>query len=112
VILAGAELPGSGRYSFSSGEAPLLAAQGTADTVNPPSLTSEFFEAAQRPKYLLTLLGAEHLPPYSVEQPQLSIVERVSIDFLDNYLKGRHAAGARLARDGSVAGAATLAAYP
>lgn len=112
VILSGAELPGSGPYAFSRGEPPLLATQGTADTVNPPSLTHEFFEAAQRPKYLLTLIGAEHLPPYSDQQPQLSIVERVSIAFLDAYLKGRGSVLGALPRDVNASHAATLAAYP
>jgi dienelactone hydrolase len=112
VILAGAELPGSGTYEFSRGEPALLAIQGTADTVNPPGLTREFFEAAQRPKYLLTLLGAEHLPPYTYQQPELSIVERASVTFLDGYLKRRSGALAGLAREVNVSRTATLAAYP
>jgi dienelactone hydrolase len=112
VILSGAELPGSGTYVFSHGEPPLLAIQGTADTVNPPSLTREFFQPAQRPKYLLTLLGAEHLPPYTNQQPELSIVERVSTAFLDAYLKRRSSALRRLANDVKGSGTATLVADP
>jgi dienelactone hydrolase len=112
VILAGAELPGSGAHAFSHGEPALLAIQGTADTVNPPSLTREFFAPAQRPKYLVTLLGAEHLPPYTDQQPQLSIVERVSIAFLDAYLKRRSSALGRLASGVSSSGTATLVADP
>jgi hypothetical protein len=111
VVLSGAELPGAGAYSFSRGEPPLLATQGTVDTVNLPNLTSEFFEAAQRAKYLLTLLGAEHLAPYSDQQPQLSIVERVTTAFLDGYLKGDRQALKRMAASGTVAGTALLA-YP
>jgi predicted dienelactone hydrolase len=112
MILSGAELPGSGPLAFSSGEPPLLATQGTADTVNPPSLTQEFFSAAQRPKYLLSLLGAEHLPPYRDRQPQLGIVERVTTAFLDGYLKGDHAARQRLSSLGEVEGEATMQANP
>ena len=112
VILSGAELPGSGPYAFSHGEPPLLATQGTGDTINPPSLTREFFEAARSPKYLLTMLGAGHLPPYSDEQPELSIVERASIAFLDAYLKGRGGALAALPREVNASRTATLAAYP
>ena len=59
---------------------------------NPPALTDAFFGPAPRPKFELELLGAEHLPPYTSQQPQLSIVERVSVDFLDAYL--RHEPGA------------------
>jgi fermentation-respiration switch protein FrsA (DUF1100 family) len=112
VILSGAELPGSGPLAFSSSEPPLLATQGTADTVNPPSSTGEFFSAAQRPKYLLSLLGAEHLAPYRDQQPQLGIVERVTTAFLDGYLKGDHAALQRLPSLGSVEGEASMLAYP
>jgi dienelactone hydrolase len=112
VILSGAELPGSGQLAFASGEPALLATQGTADTVNPPSTTQEFFSAAQRPKYLLNLLGAEHLPPYKDQQPQLGIVEKVTTAFLNGYLKGDHAALARLASLGEVEGVASMVADP
>lgn len=112
VILSGAQLPGSGPLAFASGEPPLLATQGTADTVNPANLTQEFFSAAQRPKYLLSLLGAEHLPPYRDQQPQLGIVEKVTTAFLDGYLKGDRAALRRLPSLGDAEGKATIVADP
>jgi fermentation-respiration switch protein FrsA (DUF1100 family) len=112
IILSGAEMPGVGGFTFLPGSPPLLATQGTADTVNPPYLTSTFFEAARRPKFLLSLLGAEHLPPYSVEQPQLSIVERATRAFLDSYLKHEPGAQQRLLVVGNVPGTATLLAQP
>ena len=71
-----------------------------------------FFDAARRPKYLLNLIGAEHLPPYSDQQPQLAIVERVTIAFLDGYLKHRHGALARLPSLGSVPETASMVAEP
>jgi len=112
IILSGAEIPALGSFTFPAGSPPLLATQGTADTINPPSETNAFFEAAQRPKYLLSLLGAEHLPPYSDEQPQLTIVERVTIAFLDGYLKHRPDALKRLVTLGDVPGTATVLAEP
>jgi dienelactone hydrolase len=112
VILSGAEIPAAGEFAFPAGGPPLLATQGTADAVNPPSLTDAFFEAAGRPKYLLRLIGAEHLPPYTNEQPQLSIVERVTLAFLDGYLKRRPAALRRVISLGSVPGTAALVADP
>ena len=112
VILSGAELPGIEGFAFAPGEPPLLATQGTADAINPPSATNTFFEAASPPKYLLTLLGAGHLPPYSYEEPQLSIVQRVTTSFLDAYVKQQPAALAALRADRNVPGVATLAAYP
>ncbi len=112
VILSGAEMSGIGGYGFAAAGPALLAAQGTADTTNEPRFTYAFYKAARRPKYLLRLLGAQHLPPYTRQQPQLSIVERVSIAFLDGYLKGQPAALQQLLALGSVPGAAALSAVP
>jgi dienelactone hydrolase len=112
VILSGAEIPGIGTFTFAAGSPPLLATQGTADTENPPSATNAFFDVAQRPKYLLRLFGAQHLPPYSDQQPQLGIVERVTLAFFDGYLKHGAGALARLVSLGSVPGTASLLAEP
>ena len=86
VILSGAQLPGVA-FRFPHRAVPLLATQGTADTINPPSYTYTFFRAAPRPKFLLTLPGAGHVLPYTTQEPQLGVVERVTIAFLDRYLK-------------------------
>ncbi|HEY5343350.1 MAG TPA: hypothetical protein VIJ66_06790 [Solirubrobacteraceae bacterium] len=112
VILSGAEIPGIGGFTFPAGSPPLLATQGTADTVNHPSATNAFYDVAPRPKYLLRLFGAEHLPPYSDQQPQLGIVERVTIAFLDGYLKHRPEALARLVSLGNVPKTASLLSEP
>ena len=112
VILSGAEIPGSDGVPFPARSPPLLATQGTADTTNNPVNTYAFFSVAHRPKYLLKLLGAPHLGPYTDEQPQLGIVERVTIAFLDRYLKRTAGAGTRLARAGNVHGTAVLQADP
>jgi len=112
AILSGAEIPGVRAFDFPPGSPPLLATQGTADTINPPSLTNLFFAGARRPKYMLSLIGAEHLPPYSTEQPQLAIVERVTLAFFDAYLEHRPGALRRLLADGRVAGVSALLAEP
>ena len=109
VILSGARIPGGG--AFEPGP-PLLAAQGTADTINNPRNTDAVFTAAHRPKYLLRLIGAAHLPPYTGEQPQLSIVERAAIAFLDRYLKGARAGVAHMERAGNRPNVASLVAQP
>jgi fermentation-respiration switch protein FrsA (DUF1100 family) len=85
VIMSGAEMSGIGGYSFSGGP-PLLAIQGTADTLNEPRFTYAFFNAARPPKYMLKLLGATHLAPYTSQQPQLRLVERATTAFLAAYL--------------------------
>ncbi|MGI8412926.1 MAG: alpha/beta hydrolase family protein [Solirubrobacteraceae bacterium] len=112
VILSGAEIPGAGALSFPGPSPPLLATQGTADPVNPPVFTDTFFGPAPRPKYRLNLLGAAHLPPYTDQQPQLGIVERVTTAFLDDYLKHKPGARQRLLSVGAVPGIATLLAEP
>jgi fermentation-respiration switch protein FrsA (DUF1100 family) len=112
AILSGAEIPGVSGYTFPPGSPPLLATQGTADTINKPAETELFFEGARRPKYLLRLLGAEHVPPYHDEQPQLGIVERVTIAFFDAYLKHEPGALRRLITVGHVSGIASLLADP
>ena len=112
VVLSGAEMPGVEGFEFQPGEPPLLATQGTADTVNPPELTNTFFQAAAPPKFLLTLYGAEHLPPYSRAGADLNVVEAVTIAFLDGYVKGRAGAPALIAKAGNVPGRAALTAVP
>ncbi len=103
VILAGAEIPGVAGFDFPPGSPPLLAVQGTADTINPPSLTSTYYAAARGPKYRLDLFGAGHLPPYTDEEPQFAIVTRVTIAFLNRYLKHE-----RTSLGGNVPGIAAL----
>lgn len=110
IILSGSTIPGPGRLVFPGDSLPLLATQGTADTLNRPKDTRAFFDLARRPKFLLTLIGATHLPPYTNEQPQLSIVERVTIAFLDHYFKGGSLG--TLVAAGHVHGLTTLAADP
>lgn len=87
IVLSGAALPGMGPFARTG--PPLLAVQGTADPINSPETTQALFEQARRPKFLLWLLGASHRPPYTVQEPQLAIVERTTIAFLDHYLRGR-----------------------
>jgi dienelactone hydrolase len=87
IVLSGAALPGMGPFPRSG--PPLLAVQGTADTINAPATTADFFRLARRPKFLLWLLGASHRHPYTDQEPQLGIVERATVAFLDHYLEGR-----------------------
>jgi predicted dienelactone hydrolase len=110
VILSGAEIPGVGGFDFPAPSPPLLAAQGTADTINQPRFTYAFFDAAPRPKFLLSLLGAQHLPPYTTEEPQLRIVERVTVAFLNNYLKQVPRALSTMLSAGTVPGVAAITA--
>lgn len=108
IILSGAEIEPKNNLKFPIGGPPLLATEGTADKVNLPKYPYHFFKAARPPKYLLRLLGAGHLPPYTTQEPELGIVERVSLAFLDAYLKQTPGALAQLRSDGNVPGYASL----
>lgn len=89
VILSGAEDPFTAPFTMPRDGPPLLAIQGTADTINPPDMTYSFFREATPPKFLLRLPGAGHQPPYTQPGPDLTAVERMSIAFLNYYLKGK-----------------------
>ncbi len=84
LVLSGAML-GPRRLVEDTG-VPLLQVQGTADRFNEPFYAYRLFNAASRPKFLLLLHGAGHLPPYTVPGPQLAAVERVTLAFLAHYL--------------------------
>jgi dienelactone hydrolase len=105
---SGAEISAFTGFSGGPRGVPLLAVQGTADSVNSPSGTYFYFADAPRPKYLLKLLGAEHTAPYQDEQPHLGIVERVSTAFLDRYVKGETSAARALVAFGSIPGRSIL----
>lgn len=87
IVMSGAALSWIG--PFSQRGPPLLAVQGTADALNSSATTAAYFLRAHRPKFLLWLLGAAHRPPYTFQEPQLGIVERATVAFLDHYLRGR-----------------------
>jgi dienelactone hydrolase len=89
VILSGAEDPFSSRFSIPARHVPLLATQGTADTINPPWMTDQFYDPATAPKFLLKLLGQGHLPPYTQPGVTLNTVVRGTTAFLNCYLLGR-----------------------
>ncbi|MGN6170945.1 MAG: alpha/beta hydrolase family protein [Solirubrobacteraceae bacterium] len=108
IILSGAMIPGVGGYTFPPPSPPLLAIQGTGDTVNAPVSTYHYLALAPEPKFLLSLLGAPHLGPYTKEEPQLGIVERTTTAFLDGYLKHETGALLRMHRVGNVPHLASL----
>jgi predicted dienelactone hydrolase len=61
IGFSGAEIAAVTGFPGPERRIPLLAVQGTADSVNSASGTYAYFAAAPGPKYLLKLLGAE--PP-------------------------------------------------
>lgn len=113
VILAGAELSGLAGSYFPPGSPPILFVQGSADPVNVPADTDRLYDADQAgEKYLLSLTGASHFTPYNSTDPSEATVARVSVDFLDRWLRHDAAAALSLTRDANVAGPATLSESP
>jgi hypothetical protein len=87
VILSGATLSGF-TGPPPAGSPPLLAVQGTSDPLNAPSTTADYYRVMRRPKFLLWLLGASHLPPYTTGDRWAVVVDRATVAFLDHYLRG------------------------
>jgi predicted dienelactone hydrolase len=105
MILSGAAPRGF--TSAPAGSPPLLAVQGTLDPINAPSVTADYYRLMRRPKFLLWLLGASHLPPYTTDDRWAAVVERATTAFVDHYLRG--APIRRLVAAGSKAGIARIA---
>jgi predicted dienelactone hydrolase len=99
IVMSGAELTLGGGLSKMRAP-PVLVVQGTADTINSPWNSTRVFDVATGPKDYLRLKGAEHLPPYSEPGPYERVVSRVSLDFLNAYLKHLNGARAKLMIDG------------
>jgi len=109
AVLSGAEWPPMpGRY-FSRATPPMLFVQGSADTVNPPWMSVQLYQADRAGvRYYLDLLGASHTHPYWGTNPAELIVARVTTAFFDRYALGQADGLTRMTRDGDVAGTAAL----
>jgi dienelactone hydrolase len=112
VVLAGGTLV-AGRPPEVRRRGPaLLAIQGTADLVEPPTATYAFFALAAPPKFLLRLLGGGHESTYELPRWR-RVVERVGTAFLDRYLRRRQRGSlGRLVAAGRDAGTSLLTAKP
>jgi dienelactone hydrolase len=108
VIMSGAALPGFA--GAPAGSPALLAVQGTSDPINQPAVTAAYYRLMRRPKFLLWLLGASHLPPYSTADRWSSVVDRATLLFLGHVLRDRPLRP--LLRAGTQAGLARITADP
>ena len=108
LVMSGAALPGF--VAPPPGSPPLLAVQGTSDPLNSPATTLAYFRVMRRPKFLLWLLGAPHLEPYTTDDRWAGVVRRTTTAFLDHYL--RVAPLRPLSEAGNVDGIARLKSAP
>jgi fermentation-respiration switch protein FrsA (DUF1100 family) len=92
VVMEGVPLPfAGGTYFGRVASPPVLFTQGSADQTVVPATSVSLYNQARPPKALVTIVGGTHSGPYQGDQltPQLDLVARVSVDFLDRYLEGR-----------------------
>lgn len=109
VAYAGAALFGrdGGRY-FDGVGTPLLMIHGDDDGLVVLPLGRMAFERAGPPKFFVTLLGAEHTPPYVGSPPWFEVVEATTLAFLDHYVAGDRGGLERLRAVAEVEGVSTL----
>ena len=109
IILSGAELTWFHGSYFTAPTAPVLVVQGTSDyTMNPVTCSVQLYNEAYQPKYYLSMIGQTHLSAYVPPGPAQSVVTRVTIGFLNGYLRHSASALAAMRVAGSVAGVASI----
>jgi predicted dienelactone hydrolase len=94
---------------FTGPSVPVMFIHGTADPVAPIEHSAQEYAKAPAPKFLVSLVGAEHVqfgPPWE------PIAARATIDFFERYLEDEGGALRRLQADANVAGVAGLQQAP
>jgi dienelactone hydrolase len=88
VILAGEMASTFPATFFRNGAPPLLFVHALDDDIVPYAAGVQAFEAAPRPKYLLTVKSGGHITPYfGPRTPVGATVLQVTNDFFDHYLR-------------------------
>jgi predicted dienelactone hydrolase len=109
AVLSGAEWPPMpGRY-FAAAAPPILFVQGSADTINPPWASLQLYRAdTVSRRYYLDLFGADHMVPYTGDNPVERLVATMTLAFFGRYLLGDASALTRMARVARGSGIAVL----
>jgi len=97
--------------NFGAKATPILVVHGDADGIDPYAEGEAVYQDATAPRYLLTLLGGEHIEPFLAGSDWLDVVDRTSVDFLDHYVAGRTPTASALLADAEP-GLATIDADP
>lgn len=108
VIFSGLVLPmGGAEYEFDTG-LPLLVIHGDGDDI-PMESDLASYDAAVSPKWFVTLLGGDHVPPYTdAESPYDELVTQTLFDFWHGTLDGDPEALDAIETDAVVEGLSTL----
>jgi dienelactone hydrolase len=109
AVLSGAEWPPMPGKYFAGEAPPMLFVQGSADTINPPWTSVQLYRADQASsRYYLDLFEADHMVPYTGDNPVERLVARVTLAFFDRYLLGDKAALGAMTRTAATSGIAAL----
>jgi fermentation-respiration switch protein FrsA (DUF1100 family) len=76
-------------YGGSTPNPPLLVVHGDEDDIDAYENGVAVYDQATAPRFLVSLLGAGHLPPFLEGSAYLDAVDKVAVDFLDHYVAGR-----------------------
>ncbi|HUY87054.1 MAG TPA: hypothetical protein VMU77_08040 [Acidimicrobiales bacterium] len=112
MILSGAEYSAFPGSYFKSNSIPMLITQGTNDLINPEFCSVQIYNQAPSPKYYLSLLGANHLEPYTGPGPYEEITAQVTTDFLIKITNGLAAGPDQMSVSGNVPGLSTFTSAP
>ena len=80
---------GPGEVAEEAKDRPVLIVHGDSDGTVPYVHGQNVYSQASGPKYLVTLVGEPHTPPFIVglDSPAGSVATQATIDFFDRYLK-------------------------
>jgi predicted dienelactone hydrolase len=105
AVLSGAEWPPMPGPYFARGAPPMLFVQGNADTINPPWTSVQLYRADRAAaRYYLDLYGADHMVPYTGDNPVERLVARITLAFFDRYVLGHAGALATMTQAASGSG--------
>jgi fermentation-respiration switch protein FrsA (DUF1100 family) len=89
AVLSGAEWPPMPGTYFAGAASPMLFVQGSADDINPPWASVQLYRADRAsPRFYLDLFGADHMVPYTGDNPVERLVARATLAFFGRYLLG------------------------
>jgi fermentation-respiration switch protein FrsA (DUF1100 family) len=89
AVMEGDEHGFPGGHWAPEGAPALLVIQGDHDALNPPQYGLAVFNDSRKPKYLLSLINAQHLEPYTTDTVHLGVIVAVTTAFFDRFLKSR-----------------------
>jgi fermentation-respiration switch protein FrsA (DUF1100 family) len=109
AVLSGAEWPPMPGTYFAGTAPPMLFVQGSADTINPPWTSVQLYRADRASaRYYLDLFGADHMVPYTGDNPVERLVARVTLAFFSQYVLGHAGALTTIRHSADSSGIATL----